>query len=127
MPVLPRAARVRVGREDDSASSGPLLDRRKGVLGRWPRGHRRTPHGSTEPAAMTRYGCLVALVVLLGLGALFLGEMYERSLRHGSDLTIYLNAARALAHGQNPYATDVSRGFTAYPLTIAALTVPLTW
>lgn len=77
---------------------------------------------------MTHHGRLVGLAVLLGLGVLFLSQMYQQSLRpHGNDLTVYLTAARALAHGQDPYAIDLPQGFRAYPLTIAVLTVPLTW
>jgi hypothetical protein len=65
---------------------------------------------------------------LLGLGALFVGQMYEQAIRaQGNDLTVYLAAARALAHGQSPYAIDLPQGFADYPLTIAAVVLPLTW
>ena len=45
----------------------------------------------------------------------------------GNDLSAYLAAARALVAGGDPYAIPLPQGFNKYPLTIAALLVPLTW
>jgi len=85
-------------------------------------GVRHLPLGLKDPVRW------LALAVLLGLGVLFLFQMYEQSVRaSGNDLTVYLAAARALAHGQDPYAIELPQGFSAYPLTIAAMVLPLTW
>jgi glycosyl transferase family 87 len=55
-------------------------------------------------------------------------QMYEQMRHsHGNDLTVYLFNAWALAHGEDPYATAVAHNSPRYPLTLAALLIPLTW
>jgi hypothetical protein len=61
----------------------------------------------------------VSVVVLL------LQTLHKASRSHGTDLTAYLAAARALLAGQDPYA---ARGYFyyMYPLPLALLSAPLT-
>ena len=69
-----------------------------------------------------------AAALLLVLSVVALLQTYGQMRRsHGNDLTVYLAASDALVHGGDPYAVDLSQGFSRYPLTLAVLLIPLTW
>ena len=75
-----------------------------------------------------RSACLAAWMTLALLTAVCLRNLGAWMYRpEGNDLSVYLAAARALVTGGNPYAVPLPQGFSLYPLTIAALLVPLTW
>lgn len=71
-----------------------------------------------------------ARVAVLGLfiviAAVFLVQTYGRAYREiGYDFTSYLLSARALSHGENPYATGSAFPYL-YPLFLAFALIPLT-
>jgi hypothetical protein len=76
----------------------------------------------------SRQARFVAGVVLLVLVGFFVPQMYRRMARaQGNDLTVYLESARALMRGDDPYAIALPQGHAPYPLTIDTLVIPLTW
>jgi alpha-1,2-mannosyltransferase len=69
-----------------------------------------------------------AWAILAGLGTGFFLQMYARMARvWGNDLGVYLESARILVEGGNPYMLSMPQGHGPYPLTIDTLVIPLTW
>jgi hypothetical protein len=67
-------------------------------------------------------------MTLLVVAGFFVPQMYRRMARDkGNDLTVYLESARALVRGDDPYAIALPQGHAPYPLTIDTLVIPLTW
>src|SRR3954467_250331 len=71
-----------------------------------------------------RLAWVAAAIVLTGV---LLIQAETKALRPiGNDFTSYLDAARALAHGHNPYLAS-ERFPYSYPLTLAWLLIPVSY
>jgi len=69
---------------------------------------------------------LAAVALLSILTLVFLLQTYHKASRPmGFDLTSYLESARALFHGENPYRTGSAFPYI-YPMFLALLLIPLT-
>src|SRR5262252_1266515 len=92
---------------------------------------RHVSERASTAAAAPRWHRRVLLIAWVTLGlfaAISLRDLVDWMSRpEGNDLSAYLAAARALVAGGDPYAVPLPQGFNKYPLTIAALLVPLTW
>src|SRR5919107_1810454 len=78
-------------------------------------------------SAFRRKDCVAWLAASVLLTAVLLVQAEAKALRaFGNDFTAYLDAARALAHGQNPYLAS-ERFPYSYPLTLAWLLIPLSY
>lgn len=72
-------------------------------------------------ARMVAMAVLALLLITTGM------QMHRRASRPGGyDFTSYLLSARALAEGDNPYATKTDFPYL-YPLTLATLLIPLSY
>jgi hypothetical protein len=77
------------------------------------------------PRAPSRVACRIWIGAAIVLGGILLAQAETKALRSfGNDFTAYLDAARALAGGGNPYLAS-ERFPYSYPLTLAWMLVPL--
>src|SRR3954468_3733277 len=79
------------------------------------------------PSAFRRKDRLAWVAAAIVLTGVLLVQAETKALRAiGNDFTAYLDAARALAHGHNPYLAS-ERFPYSYPLTLAWLLIPLSY
>ena len=79
---------------------------------------------SQSAASKTARAAIVGLLIVMA--AVFLVQTFGKAHREiGYDFTSYLASARALAHGENPYATGSAFPYL-YPLFLAFALIPLT-
>lgn len=77
------------------------------------------------PRSPSRVACRIWIGAAIVLGGILLAQAETKALRSfGNDFTAYLDAARALAGGGNPYLAS-ERFPYSYPLTLAWMLAPL--